>query len=615
MLAMAGIAGWVDWGRSLQNEGPTLSRMAETLAHRGPDAEGIWTSHEAALAHRRIVKLEAKQPLLRSRDTAASCVLVFDGALDNADELRREIESAGESIDSGHDAELIARGYFVWGRDIVNRLGGMFALAIWDDSSKELFLLRDRLGAKPLYYALRDRSLLFGSEPKAILAHPSFVPEIDETGIADLFALSFAHRPGSAVFRGMNEVPPAHWLVFGKNGVRIGRYWQVESRPHRDDLETTTRRVRELLDDCVRRRLQADEATCTLLSGGLDSSAITALAARALKEQKRAPVEAYAVEMRGASEWFVPTEIQPELDSVWAQKMADHLGASYRMLTLDAEQVLNGFFAPLAARDLPSMGEMDVSLYLLCKEISKTHDIVLSGESADEVFGGYPFFFDEKALDADTFPWLVETISYSPAALLRPELRSRIRPDEYLKERYRKALSEVPRLEGEAGKDARMREVFYLVRSCFLPILTDRKDRMSMASGLQARMPFGDHRLHEYMWNVPWEMKCLREREKGILRKALEGILPDDVLWRKKSGYPSMHDPTFTSAIHRRLAEKLDDPKAPIRSLIDVSKVRERLELLAASPSAGGIGGESHLFAYLLQVDEWLTRYRIRIVL
>lgn len=615
MLAMAGIAGWVAWGRNLKSETETLSHMVSTLSHRGPDAEGIWTSDEAALAHRRIAKIEAPQPFSCPNERGKACVLVFDGALSNAHDLRKEIESAGQRIDVGHDAELILRGYFVWGRDIVNRLSGACALAIWDEGEKELFLARDRLGLKPIYYVRRDESLLFGSEPKALLAHPSVVPELDETGVAELFATSFAHTPGSAIFRGMNELPPAHWLVFGKSGARTGRYWQVESQKHTDDLETTTLRIRELLDDSVRRKLATDEATCTLLSGGLDSSAITAIAAKALDEQKRGPVEAYAVEMRGASEWFVPTEVQPDLDSAWAQKMADHLGARYRVLTLDAEDVLKEFFAPLAARDFPSMGEMDVSLYLLCREITKQHAIVLSGESADEVFGGYPFFFDERALNADTFPWLVETVSHHPAELLRPELSARIRPDEYLKARYREALAETPKLEGESGNDARIREVFYLVRSRFLPMLIDRKDRMSMASGLQARMPFSDHRLHEYLWNVPWEMKCYRDREKGILRKALEGILPDDVLWRKKSGYPSMHDPAFTSAIHEKLAKRLDDPKAPLVPLIDVAKVRQRLERMKRAPSAGGIGGESHLFAYLLQIDEWLTRYGVRLIL
>lgn len=609
---MAGIAGWIDWGRNLKrdDEAAVLSRMLGAISHRGPDGGQLWVSSHAALGHCRLARIEGEQPLALSSPAASPCVLVFDGSLDNGKEVRGELERLGQRFDSDDDAEIILRGYFVKGRDIVELLGGMFAFAIWDEGRNELFAARDRVGLKPFYYSMSERSLLFASEPKGLLAHPDIEPALDELGVAELFALSFAHTPGNAIFRDVHELSPAHALVFGKNGLGIRRYWQLESRAHHEDIETTTRHIGYLFESAVERRLAKD--ACTLLSGGLDSSAITALAHRALDKAKTGPVDAYAVEMRGADSWFVPTEIQPDLDSVWAQKMADHLGARYEVLTLDAKDILDEFFAPLAARDLPSLGEMDASLYLLCREIKKRHDIVLSGESADEIFGGYPFFFDENAVSAETFPWLVQTIAYNPAELLRPEIRARIRPDEFLKERYREALAEVPRLDGESAKDARMREVFYLVQERFLPMLINRKDRMSMASSLQARMPFADHRLHEYLWNVPWEMKSLRGREKGILRKALEGIVPDDVLWRKKSAYPSMHDPAFTHAVHRMLEERLDDPNSPILALIDLALVREKL---ARESNTGGIGGESHLLAYLLQIDEWLRRYRVRIAL
>lgn len=609
---MAGIAGWIDRGRNLQSEQAVLERMIDALSHRGPGRIGLFTSPRAALAHRGIARLESEQPLVLANGSARF-VLVFDGAIDNVDELRRELESLGHSFAGDSQAEIVLRGHLAWGRELPPRLGGAFAYAIWDEADEELLLVRDRLGLKPLHYVLREGALLFGSEPKALFAHPSIAPELDEDGIAELFAFQFARTPGRTAYRGLNEIVPAHWLSFGPKGVRTERYWQLRSTQHTDDLETTTKTVRRLFEESVRRRLPRGERACTLLSGGLDSSAITAVAA------KHAPrpnsIDAYAVEMQGAAEWFVATDVQPDLDSVWAQRTADALGISYRVLTLDAQAVLDAFFEPIVARDLPSFGEMDASLYLLCREIKKDHDVVLSGESADELFGGYPFFFDEEAVQADIFPWLVKTIAYKPGEYLRPELRDRIRPEERLREAYAKALAEMPETSGLSAEERRMREVFYLVLSRFLPNLLDRKDRMSMAWGLQARMPFSDHRLHEYLWNVPWEMKAHRGREKGILRKALTGLLPDDVLWRKKSGYPSMHDPAFTRSVQLRLRERLDNPSSPIRALIDVAKVREDLERSAASPSAGGLGGSAHLFSHLLQIDEWLARYRVRMLL
>lgn len=607
---MAGIAGWVDWGRNLQSEQATLARMIDALRHRGPDDVGLFTSTRAALAHRRIARIESEQPLVFANGTARH-VLVFDGFIDNAGELRRELESLGHSFAGDSQAEIVLRGHLAWGSELPARLGGAFAFAIWDEASSELFLARDRLGLKPLHYVLRERHLLFGSEPKALFAHPSIAPELDDDGIAALFALQFVRPPGTVPFRGMHELAPAHWLSFGRHGMRTERFWQLRSAPHTDDLETTTATVRRLFEESVRRRLPEGERACTLLSGGLDSSAITALAAQ--QASSRGAIDAYAVEMQGAAEWFVATDIQPDLDSVWARKTADALGISYRVLTLDARAVLDAFFEPMVARDLPSFGEMDASLYLLCREIKKAHDVVLSGESADELFGGYPFFFDEDALEAETFPWLVKTITYKPGDFLRPELHTRIRPDERVREAYAKAVAEVPEASGSSPKERRMREIFHLVLSRFLPNLLERKDRMSMASGLQARMPFSDHRLHEYMWNVPWELKAHRDREKGLLRKALADLLPDDVLWRKKSGYPSMHDPVFTEAVLARLRERLDNPSSPIRALVDVAKVREHLDRAAASPSAGGVGGSAHLFSHFLQIDEWLTRYRVRI--
>jgi len=609
---MAGIAGWVDWKRDLRSERATAERMADTLAHRGPDGLGVFASPRAVFAHRRVARLEAEQPLVRA-DATGRYVVVLDGSIDNEDELRQELASLDPSVTCASQADIVLHGYRAWKHELFARLGGSFAVAIWDEQSEQLLLARDRLGIAPLYYVLREGCLLFGSEPKALLAHPSVVPELDENGLAELFAARFTRTPGAVPFRGMHELVPAHWLAFDRKGARLVRYWQPRTAPHRDDLETTAATVRRLLEDAVARRLPKEEKPCTLLSGGLDSSAITAFASR--KAASPSEVDAYAVEMKGAAEWFVPTAIQPELDSEWARKTADALGITYRVLTLDSRDVLDAFYEPLAIRDLPSMGEMDVSLYLLCREIKKTHDVVLSGESADELFGGYPFFFDEKAVAADTFPWLVQTVTHDPNELLRPDLKARIRPEDRLREAYRKALAEAPDTSALPPEERRMREVFHLVLTRFLPNLLERKDRMSMAWGLRARMPFSDHRLHEYLWNVPWEMKAYGGREKGILRKALTGLLPDDVLWRKKSGYPSMHDPSFTRAVQKRLAERLDDPASPLNAIVDVSKVRARLERSAADPSAGGIGGEAQLFSYLLHIDEWLRRYRVRLLL
>jgi asparagine synthase (glutamine-hydrolysing) len=610
---VCGIAGWVDWDRDLSNERPTAKAIADVLACRGPDAEGFWLSPRAAFAHRRLAVIDiegGKQPMIRARGGERPSVLTYSGEIYNFQELRGELEGRGVVFDTRSDTEVLLRAYMEWGPAVVTRLNGMFAFAIWDGPKERLFLARDRLGIKPLFYAIRGRSLIFGSELKALLAHPEVASEVDDEGLAEVLVMGPLRTPGRGVYRGVSELRPGFTLLFDDKGARVARYWQLESRPHTDDLDTTTNKVRSLLEDTVRRQLISDVPICTLLSGGLDSSAITALAARFLREGGRGPVDTYSIDFRDSAEHFQPSDIQPGLDAPWVRRVVEEVSARHRDVMIDTPELVENFFAPLLAKDLPSFGDIDVSLYLLCREIKKRHTVAVSGESADEVFGGYPWFHDDAAIHEETFPWP----RIGVARFLTPELTARLRPEEYADARYREALAEVPLLPGEAPRDQRMREILYLNQTRFLLMLLDRKDRMSMAVGLEVRVPFCDHRLVEYAWNIPWAMKAYDGREKGILRRALEGVLPKDVLWRKKSGYPSMQNPTYAASIRALLDAVLADPRSPIRPLIDVAKVQAELD----GPGPEGLAalgplGVSHLWAYLVQVNAWLERYRVRI--
>jgi asparagine synthase (glutamine-hydrolysing) len=611
---MCGIAGCVDFRRDLSAEHAVLQRLADTMACRGPDAEGFWLSPHAAFAHRRLAVIDlegGKQPMLRALGPGAPYVLTYSGEIYNFVELRDELVRLGHAFETRSDTEVLLRAYMQWGAACVERLNGMFAFGAWDGARQELFLARDRLGIKPLFYAVRDGAIVFGSEPKAILAHPAVAAEIDDEGLAELLVMGPMRTPGCGVFRDIHELRPAFTLRFDRQGAHVARYWQLESRPHVDDLETTTANVRALLDDVVRRQLVSDVPVCTLLSGGLDSSAVTALAARTLAREGRGPVSTYSVELRDAARWFTPSDIQPSLDAPWVDKVVSAFGTDHGRVVLDTQDLLASFDAPLLARDLPSMGEMDVSLYLLFREIKRRHTVAVSGESADEVFGGYPWFHSEEAIAVDDFPW--RSMTHDATRFLSPELAARLRPEEYARARYHEAVAETPLLPGEPPRARRMREVLYLNQTRFLLMLLDRKDRMSMASGLEVRVPFCDHRLVEYAWNIPWEMKSWRGREKGILRRALEGVLPEDLLWRKKSAYPSMANPTLTEAMRRRLRAILDDASTPLRTLLDVGELRASLD---APPPEGASPFEApaRLWAYFAQVDAWLRRYRVRIV-
>lgn len=426
--------------------------------------------------------------------------------------------------------------YIEWGRSCVDRLNGIYAFGVWNSQDQSLFLVRDRLGVKPLFYSYTDGRLLFGSEPKSILAHPDFPAQISGEGLAEIFAVGPARTPGHGIYSNMSELKPGHWLNMDRNGLSIRPYWKLESKPHEDDIDTTAQRIHELLQDTVQRQMASDVPICTLLSGGLDSSALSAFAANYNKENDLGQLHTFSIDYVDNAKYFKSNAFQPNSDAPWIKRMTEFLGSEHHYLEFDTPELVESLKTAVFARDLPGMADVDGSLYLFCREIKKAATVAISGEAADEIFGGYPWFHKEETLKANTFPWSLAT--KDRVNLLSPDFLDWVKPEQYVQERYRQALSEVPRLSGENHDQNRMREMSYLNITRFMPTLLDRKDRMSMAVGLEVRVPFCDHRLVEYVWNIPWEMKSAGDREKGILRRALRGVLPEDVLTRKKALTP-----------------------------------------------------------------------------
>ncbi len=613
---MCGIAGWIDWKRDLSKEQPILEKMMKTLTRRGPDGEGMWLSPQAALLHRRLIVVDPAgggQPMIRYRGGHAH-VLVYNGELYNTKELRRELEARGHTFQSHSDTEVLLEAYMEWGGSCVERLNGIFAFAVWSEAEQSLFLARDRLGVKPLFYALSGGAFVFGSELKAILANPLVKPEVDAEGLAEIFVMGPARTPGCGVFRGIRELKPGRCLSYGRCGIRRRRYWQLESAPHHDDLETTAATVQELLQDTVERQLVADVPVCVFLSGGLDSSAITAFASRAFAREGERSLHTYSVDYIGSSDYYRPNDYETNSDNPWIEKVSNFVGSVHRSIYIDNRDLAAALAAALHARDLPGMADVDASLYLFCREVKKEATVALSGESADEIFGGYPWFYRQDSLNASTFPW-IRMIS-KRMRLLSPELVEEIKPEKYLEARYDEALTEVPRLAGEEPHEARMRELLYLNISRFMPILLDRKDRMSMFTGLEVRVPYCDHRLAEYVWNIPWSMKTCNGMAKGILRRALQGVLPDDVLERRKSPYPKTHHPAYLQAVRALALQLLDDRSSPLLPLINAAAFR-RVALSQpqdfSEPWFSQLMGFPQLLAYYVQVDMWLRAFGVSI--
>ena len=614
---MCGIAGWVDFDRDLRPRVADVAAMTAALASRGPDEGQVWAETHCLLGHRRLVVVDpqgGRQPMER-RWQGRRFVLIYNGELYNTAELRRELARAGWSFEGYGDTEALLVAYMHWGPDCLARLNGIFAFAVWQEPEEQLFLARDRLGVKPLFYAPRGRGLLFGSELKALLAHPQVPPEVDAEGLTEVLVMGPGRTPGHGVFRGVRELRPGRWLHFSRQGLRTGTYWQLDSREHGDDLATTAATVRELLEDAVRRQMVSDVPLGTMLSGGLDSSAVTAVAADALRAAGQGPLMTFSVDYVDNDRFFRPSDFQPNADAPWVRLVARQFATRHQTVLVEPRELADALRDALRARDLPGMADVDSSLYLFCRVIRDHATVVLSGECADELFGGYPWFHRPEDLAAQTFPWM-RSLAHR-LALYSPEVVAWLEPQAYVERRYREALAEVPRLPGEPPDQARLREIQYLTLTRFMPVLLERMDRMSMAVGLEVRVPFCDHRLLEYAWNVPWHLKTWGGQEKGILRRALEGVLPPQVLARRKSPYPKTHHPAYLEAVRARLLEVLADPGSPLRPLVRVDELRrfaaadaERMQL----PWFGQLMSGPQLLAYLLQVEGWLRAYRVRIV-
>ncbi len=613
--SMCGIVGWIDFSRNVHKEHHKLEKMVEAVAHRGPDETGYWYDTHIGFGHQRLIVVDpegGKQPMKEMVDKNRY-VLIYNGELYNTEDLRKELLKAGWTFHSHSDTEVLLKSYIEWGESHVEKLNGIFAFAIWDSAKEQLFLARDRVGVKPLFFKKHEHGLLFGSEIKAILANNEVKAVIDQQGLAELFAVGPSRTPGNGVFHQIEELRAGHVGIFDKNGWRTARYWNVVSEKHTESVEETAQRVKELLEDAVERQLVSDVPLGTFLSGGVDSSAISAIAANYLASQNQS-LRTFSIDYIGNDHYFQSSDFQPNQDKTYIGKMVHALNTKHSNYEMDNQTLATLLKDAVKYRDLPGMTDVDSSLLWFCEQTKKQVTVALSGECADEIFGGYPWFYRKEDLERKGFPWIRS--SEVRQQLLRNELQSKLSLEEYALNRYKETIDETPLLDGEDKEETERRQMFYLNMQWFMPTLLDRKDRMSMGASFEARVPFSDHRLIEYVWNIPWEIKTIGNREKGILRKSLEGILPKDILYRKKSPYPKTHHPAYTQAVVEWMHTILEDKDARLFEILDKSEVKQLVEQKATNiqvPWFGQLMTGPQLLAHLGQMDFWLREYNIEL--
>lgn len=593
-----------------------LHRMMQSLHHRGPDSSGCLLSRRCGLAHTRLSIIDLKtgsQPMER-RISGYSYQIAFNGEIYNLPDLKNDLLLQGWKFQTTSDTEVLLLAFLEYGPDFIKKVDGIFSFAIYDSRHETIYLFRDYFGIKPLFYTFAEDTLIFSSELKGLFCFPGIEAAVDSDGLNEIFSLGPARSPGNAVFKNIHELKPGYYLAYNRFGIHLTNFWRLSSMPHRDNYEMTIERTRFLLTDAIKRQMVSDVPICTFLSGGVDSSVVSAVCASELKKEGK-PLTTYSFDFEDNDKYFQSNSFQPSQDAPYVKKMVEFLDSDHHYLFCNNEQQADLLYESVDAHDLPCMADIDSSLLYFCKEVSKHHKVVLTGESADEVFGGYPWFHKEEFLTGNTFPW---TPFLDPRKkVLSDDLIRQLHMDEYVKRIYDQSVSEIPVLPRENETEANRRRIAYLNIRYFMQTLLNRMDRTSMHSGLEARVPFADKALVEYVFNTPWEMKAKDGVVKNVLRQSAKGLLPDEILFRRKSPYPKTYHPGYEQLLSDRLKDVLSSCNAPILELVDKERVLRFLDASKdyGTPWYGQLMAGPQMTAYLLQVNYWLKKYHVHLLL
>ncbi len=609
---MCGIAGFLSEKYNMYEQGNVLEKMSATLKNRGPDQDGMYICQEAALIHRRLSVVDIVggiQPMIY-REGEERYVLVYNGELYNTDELRGRLIADGYSFESKSDTEVVLKSYVRWKEKCADKFNGIFAFAVYETKKKRLFLCRDRIGVKPLFYTHKGSDFVFGSQIKTLLSSGVATPYIDEEGLNEIFFLGPARTPGNGVFRDIKELLPGEYGFYQNGNFIKSRYFTIKACEHRENLNDTIEHTRFLIEDSIKRQLVSDVPLCCFLSGGLDSSIITNTASVYYKETGKGKLCTYSVEYEDNDKYFTKSLFQPNQDKDYIHLMTKHADTEHYQVVIDNSLLARALSRATYARDLPGMADVDSSLLLFCNEVKKNFTVALSGECADELFGGYPWYHNKDILFEECFPWS------RSQDIRRKILRKGLLPkgEEYVRERYLDTVKLAEKLPDDSKETSRMREMFMLNFYWFMQCLLDRKDRCSMDCGLEVRVPFCDYRIVEYAYNMPWEIKALAGREKGIVRKAFENILPYEICYRKKSPYPKTHNPVYMRLVSDMVREILKK-KTALTEMLYVKGIEDIIENpdSISSPWYGQLMRSPQILAYIVQLDSWFETFDVKI--
>lgn len=610
---MSSIAGFFHSNQNFQEHPrlyrPCLEKMNDVQKHRGSADSSIYLDVHCGLAFNQSVSGDPSPYFCRKNGRLYAVML--DGILYNSDELKHDLSSWNWMFDRGSDAELFLKSFLQYGFDFASRLNGVFSAVILDFSQRECYLYRDFFGTKPLFYTIsKDGTLVFSSEIKGLFCYPGITPKLSSDGLNEIFSLGPARTPGNGVFDGVFEVPPAHCLIAAPEGPYQKPYWRLSCHPHEDDDKTTIEKISFLFQDAVERQMKGTAPFCTFLSGGVDSSLVSAICAKIL-QKKGERLTTFSFDFSENSRYFQSNAFQPSLDRPYVDQMVSFLDSDHHYLECSQETLAEKLTDSVIAHDLPAMADVDSSMLYFCSLVRQTHTIAMTGECADEIFGGYPWFHKTECLYTDTFPWSMDLRPRQ--ALLRDDFLESLHMEAYIKHAYESSVAQAPLSPDDSDLIVRQKRIAWLNISWFMQTLLNRMDRAAAYSDLDARIPFADRRLVEYLFQIPWEMKAKGGVVKRLLREAGRGMIPDEILFRKKSPYPKTYHPQYEQLLKKKIKEILSDSSSPILSFIDPSKVNTFLSSPSdyGRPWYGQLMAGPQMLAYLIQINEWLTLMKL----
>ncbi len=603
---MCSICGIVDYENGISRQ--VVEKMNATMKHRGPNESDIFEGECVCFGHNRlsVVDIENGHQPMSVNYGNKKYTIVYNGEIYNCYELRDELRKNGFELKTRCDTEVVLYSYILWGEDAPCYLNGIFAFSVFD--GERLFCARDRFGVKPFYYSLLGNEFVFASEIKAMLSHPSVSSRVDRCGLWELLYLSPNFVSGKSVFKDILELEGGECLIFDKNGIKKRRYWSIKAIPYFKGRDYAIEKTSFLVSDAIKRQLVSDVSLCVLLSGGLDSSVVSAIASEEYRAQGKT-LDTYSFEYEGNKEAFKQTLFQPQRDDEFAILASKYMETNHTVLTAPTADIAQDLEIATLYRDLPGQADIDSSLYFFCHEIKKRHTVGLSGECSDEIFGGYPWFYRPEMLYSDFFPWI-----HAPrlrTSLFKDSISCSDEGYDYIKGIYRDTLAECPTLDDDDDAMRTSRVASYLSVKYFMSSLLQRKDRMSMASGVEIRVPFADHRIFEFVFNVPWDIKFEGGVEKALLRNSMIGHLPDEILWRKKSPYPKTHNPKYLETVLKMLKDRIARG-----GYLSYALNEEALyDLLGKGKTwFGQLMGDAQMVAWLIQLDIWVEKYNVSFV-